>query len=613
MASDRDQLDAALSTLVRRLLDRRAAPDHWDGRLASSALSTATAVLALHTAAQERYRRDRSVSTTWSGPVPPGCFSIRTLTAGGATPSAVEATSARRRSCGHRCRRLPGDDARCRAGNRPISRVAAARGGRHHARRAPFRHPPPIRQGPDVLGAHPDRARADGQARRRPPRGLAVDSTASVRAGRGAPRLVSASPAAGRELRAAGPDRDRPGAASLRAVAQSCRPRAERAGSWRDAPPVARHATRERRIPRSHAADQFRGHEPRGHGTDRKPGRGRGRAVPRRVDARRWKLADRHEPRDVGDDAVDRGAGGGRCAGARRYAVDAAMAARAAEHAGASVHPRGAGCVGVDPVERRRARRGRHVRAHSWRCGDLAIRIRRRLPPLPPAFVGCSAFRTGTEGSRRSAVGGERSRSIGALRRSPVTRCRRGASGIRTSMRRCSGTCAVAAARAVQFLAATQRPDGTWIPLWFGNEHAPDEDNPAYGTGRVLLGLHSPLVHGESRAAECRRLAVSWILEAQNADGGWGGSRGVTSSIEETGVVLAALGRSVADGDAPQISNAVARGARWLIDADAARRRRPRPWVCTLRGSGTTRTSTRSCLPLRGWPPRAAHRTKPHR
>ena len=58
------------------------------------------------------------------------------------------------------------------------------------------------------------------------------------------------------------------------------------------------------------------------------------------------------------------------------------------------------------------------------------------------------------------------------------------------------------------------------------------------------------------------------MLDAQNADGGWGGSRGVTSSIEETGVVLAALGRSVADGDGQRISNAVARGARWLMDAD---------------------------------------------
>jgi hypothetical protein len=38
---------------------------------------------------------------------------------------------------------------------------------------------------------------------------------------------------------------------------------------------------------------------------------------------------------------------------------------------------------------------------------------------------------------------------------------------------------------------------------------------------------------------------------------------------EETGVVLAALSRSVADGDAPQVSNAVERGARWLIEATA--------------------------------------------
>ena len=39
----------------------------------------------------------------------------------------------------------------------------------------------------------------------------------------------------------------------------------------------------------------------------------------------------------------------------RRYALDAGVAAHAAEHAGASVHPRGAGCLGVDPVERRGA------------------------------------------------------------------------------------------------------------------------------------------------------------------------------------------------------------------------------------------------------------------
>ena len=45
----------ALEVLIDRLLERRAARDHWDGRLASSALSTATAVLALGIAARNGY------------------------------------------------------------------------------------------------------------------------------------------------------------------------------------------------------------------------------------------------------------------------------------------------------------------------------------------------------------------------------------------------------------------------------------------------------------------------------------------------------------------------------------------------------------------------------
>ena len=45
-----------MKELARRLLARRAAPDHWDGCLASSALSTGTAVLALHLTAKRRGR-----------------------------------------------------------------------------------------------------------------------------------------------------------------------------------------------------------------------------------------------------------------------------------------------------------------------------------------------------------------------------------------------------------------------------------------------------------------------------------------------------------------------------------------------------------------------------
>src|SRR5690606_3619918 len=36
------------------------------------------------------------------------------------------------------------------------------------------------------------------------------------------------------------------------------------------------------------------------------------------------------------------------------------------------------------------------------------------------------------------------------------------------------------------YLAREQRPDGSWLPLWFGNQHAPDDINPSYGTAKVL-------------------------------------------------------------------------------------------------------------------------------
>ena len=111
----------------------------------------------------------------------------------------------------------------------------------------------------------------------------------------------------------------------------------------------------------------------------------------------------------------------------------------------------------------------------------------------------------------------------------------------------------------------------------------PTRTIPTYGTARVLLGS---AFEPRPRRAASRRMSSArrpWLLEAQNADGGWGGSRAVPSSIEETGVVLAALGRSVADGDERRIGEAVARGARWLSDATSTARRRrraARPVLC---------------------------------
>jgi len=59
--ADQSSFDERVGTLIRRLLDRRAAADHWQGHLASSALATGTAILALHLAGNGRNHRGADV------------------------------------------------------------------------------------------------------------------------------------------------------------------------------------------------------------------------------------------------------------------------------------------------------------------------------------------------------------------------------------------------------------------------------------------------------------------------------------------------------------------------------------------------------------------------
>jgi squalene-hopene/tetraprenyl-beta-curcumene cyclase len=109
----------------------------------------------------------------------------------------------------------------------------------------------------------------------------------------------------------------------------------------------------------------------------------------------------------------------------------------------------------------------------------------------------------------------------------------------------------------LRYLADHQRPDGSWLPLWFGNQHAPDDINPVYGTARVLAAYR------DLRPADTdpARRGVAFLLGAQNPDGGWGGAEGTPSSVEETALAVEIL----LDLAPPEARPAVERGVEYLV------------------------------------------------
>ena len=130
-----------------------------------------------------------------------------------------------------------------------------------------------------------------------------------------------------------------------------------------------------------------------------------------------------------------------------------------------------------------------------------------------------------------------------------------------------------AAHRAVAYLAQQQRSDGSWAPLWFGNQYAAGELNLTYGTARVVSALAVPLVRRAPSAERSRRRGLTWLLNAQNADGGWGGGAGAPSSIEETGLALRALcGDDIPRSD---VVESIGRGTAWLVAATEEGRQTP--------------------------------------
>jgi squalene-hopene/tetraprenyl-beta-curcumene cyclase len=109
----------------------------------------------------------------------------------------------------------------------------------------------------------------------------------------------------------------------------------------------------------------------------------------------------------------------------------------------------------------------------------------------------------------------------------------------------------------LKYLYNVQQSDGSWIPLWFGNQAVTGRANPVIGASLVLRALEILDPHGP-QAARGRE----YLLNAQNTDGGWGGAKSIASSLEETAMAVAAL---TPWGDSPEINNALSRSVEYLL------------------------------------------------
>ncbi len=119
----------------------------------------------------------------------------------------------------------------------------------------------------------------------------------------------------------------------------------------------------------------------------------------------------------------------------------------------------------------------------------------------------------------------------------------------------------------LRYVVGSQQRDGSWIPLWFGNQSRQQEDNPIYGTAKVLLALRD-LNRLDSPPP---RRALDWLVSLQRADGSFGAcepSAGA-ASIEETALAVEAL---LTCGSAQAHEDGALKGLKWLIDAVEANR-----------------------------------------
>lgn len=107
--------------------------------------------------------------------------------------------------------------------------------------------------------------------------------------------------------------------------------------------------------------------------------------------------------------------------------------------------------------------------------------------------------------------------------------------------------------RGIEYLDSRQHPDGSWSPLWFGNQDHPEEDNPIYGTSKVLLAYRDTGRMDDPAATR----GLAWLAGQQNPDGSFGGS------IEETALAIEGL---MSCPDPETHRETIDRGLAWLVE-----------------------------------------------
>jgi squalene-hopene/tetraprenyl-beta-curcumene cyclase len=99
----------------------------------------------------------------------------------------------------------------------------------------------------------------------------------------------------------------------------------------------------------------------------------------------------------------------------------------------------------------------------------------------------------------------------------------------------------------LKYLTENQGDDGSWSPLWFGNQHHPGHKNPVYGTSRVCVYLFDSLQSKKltdtqrDKVMEMLIKGRQYLQSQQNGNGSWGGQKGIPGTIEETSLAVSAL------------------------------------------------------------------------